>query len=46
MLAQQAAHFSVFWSILVPASMAVGSIVITYLLYRHFAAEVRQDHHK
>jgi len=29
-----------------PAAMAAGSIVITYLLYRNFAAEVRQDHHK
>jgi hypothetical protein len=46
MLAQQAAQFSFFWSILVPASMAAGSIVITYLLYRHFAAEVEQRHHK
>ncbi len=46
MLTQQAAQFSFFWSILVPAAMAAGSILITYLLYRHFAAEVERDHHK
>ena len=43
---QQTAQFSIFWSIVVPAAMAAGSILITYLLYRHFAAEVKQDHHK
>jgi hypothetical protein len=42
MPAEQAAEFSVFWSVLVPAVMAAGSILITYLLYRHFAA--RMDH--
>jgi hypothetical protein len=46
MPAQQTAQFSVFWSILVPAAMAVGSILITYLLYRHFADGVEQDHRK
>jgi hypothetical protein len=46
MPAQQTAQFSVFWSILVPAAMAVGSILITYLLYRHFAGGVEQDHRK
>ncbi len=46
MLAQQTAQFSFFWSIVVPAAMAIGSILITYLLYRHFAAEVERDHHK
>ena len=42
MPSEQAAEFSVFWSVLVPAVMAAGSILITYLLYRHFAA--RMDH--
>jgi hypothetical protein len=37
MLAQHTAEFSFFWSLLVPALMAGGSILITYLLYRHFA---------
>ena len=46
MPAQQATHFSLFWSIVVPAAMAVASILITYLLYRHFAGEVEQRHHK
>jgi hypothetical protein len=37
MLAQEAGQFSFFWSLVVPALMAGGSIVITYFLYRHFA---------
>jgi hypothetical protein len=36
MPAQQTAEFSLFWSLLVPALMAGGSILITYLLYCHF----------
>jgi len=40
MLAQEAGQFSFFWSLAVPAVMAGGSIVITYLLYRHFARQV------
>jgi hypothetical protein len=46
MPAQETAQFSIFWSIIVPAAMAVGSILITYLLYRHFAAEVEQRYRK
>ena len=40
---ERAAEFSVFWSVLVPAVMAAGSILITYLLYRHFAARVDEE---
>jgi hypothetical protein len=40
MPAQQAGQFSVFWSLLVPALMASGSILITYLLYKHFAGKM------
>ena len=40
MPAEQTPEFSVFWSILVPALLAAGSILITYLLYRHFVARV------
>ncbi len=40
MLAQLAGQFSVFWSLVVPAAMAAGSILITYWLYRHFAGKV------
>jgi hypothetical protein len=46
MPAQQAGQFSVFWSLLVPAVMAGGSILITYLLYRHFATKVDDRHGK
>jgi hypothetical protein len=41
---EHAGQFSVFWSLLVPALMAAGSILITYLLYRHFAAQVHDQH--
>lgn len=40
MLAQTAGQFSIFWSLVVPGVMAAGSILITYLLYRHFAGKV------
>jgi len=33
-------EFSLFWSIVVPAVMAVGSVIITYALYRHFAGKI------
>lgn len=42
MPAEKAAEFSFFWSLVVPAVMAGGSILITYLLYRHFAGRVEQ----
>ncbi len=44
MPAENAPEFSVFWSLLIPAVMAGGSIIITYLLYRHFAAKVDERH--
>jgi hypothetical protein len=36
-------EFSLFWSIIVPAVMAAGSIIITYALYRHFAGKINDD---
>lgn len=33
-------EFTFFWSVLVPGLMVVGSIVVTYVLYRHFAGKV------
>jgi len=33
-------EFTLFWSIIVPAVMAAGSIIITYALYRHFAGKI------
>jgi hypothetical protein len=36
-------EFAVFWSVLVPGVMAVGSIIVTYVLYRHFAGKVSRD---
>ena len=36
-------EFTFFWSVLVPGLMAVGSIVVTYMLYRHFASKVSRD---
>jgi hypothetical protein len=41
MLAQHAGQFSFFWSLVVPALTAGGSILITYLLYRHFARKMQ-----
>ena len=35
-------EFTFFWSIIVPAAMAVGSIFITYFLYKHFAGKVHR----
>jgi nucleoside recognition membrane protein YjiH len=32
--------FMFFWSVLVPALMVIGSIIITYALYRHFAGKI------
>ena len=46
MPAQTAGQFSVFWSLVVPAAMAAGSILITYLLYRHFAGKVGEQPNK
>ena len=34
------ADFSLFWSVLVPVVMIVGSVAITYLLYRHFVGQM------
>ena len=39
-------EFTFFWSIVVPAAMAAGSIVITYCLYRHFAGKVHQNNNQ
>jgi len=36
-------QFNVFWSLVVPAVMAAGSIIITYALYRHFAGKINSD---
>ncbi|HUV40702.1 MAG TPA: hypothetical protein VMW23_02810 [Sedimentisphaerales bacterium] len=36
-------QFNVFWSLVVPAVMAAGSIIITYALYRHFACRNKKD---
>ncbi len=37
-------EFSFLWSILVPAVMVVGSIAITYALYKHFAGKMHKQH--
>lgn len=37
-----AGKFTFFWSVLVPAVMVMGSIVITYILYRHFASKMNK----
>lgn len=39
-------EFSFFWSILVPAAMAIVSVVITYALYKHFADKVNQKNNR
>jgi len=39
-------EFSIFWSILVPAAMVLGSVFLTYALYRHFAGKVQKQHEK
>ena len=36
-------EFTFFWSILVPAVMVIGSIVLTYALYKHFAGKVHEQ---
>jgi hypothetical protein len=36
-------EFTLFWSIVVPAVMAAGSVFITYALYRHFAGKINDD---
>ncbi len=37
-------EFSFFWSILVPAVMVTGSVILTYALYKHFAGKVEKQH--
>jgi len=37
-------EFSFFWSILVPAVMVLGSVILTYALYKHFAGKVQKQH--
>ncbi len=37
------AEFIFFWSVLVPAVMLIGSIVMTYALYKHFAGKVNEQ---
>jgi len=39
---ENAGKFIFFWSVIVPAMMAAGSILVTYLLYKHFAGKVGQ----
>ena len=34
-------EFTLFWSVVIPAVMAVGSVIITYALYRHFAGKIK-----
>jgi hypothetical protein len=34
------AGFSFFWSLVVPAAITAGSVVLTWLLYRHFAGKM------
>jgi len=36
-------EFNLFWSIIVPAVMAAGSVIITYALYRHFAGKANRQ---
>ncbi|MBN1765694.1 MAG: hypothetical protein JW860_10585 [Sedimentisphaerales bacterium] len=36
-------EFSYFWSVAVPLVMIAGSIVITYILYRHFAGKIQDQ---
>ena len=38
---ENAGDFLFFWSIVVPALMVAGSILVTYLLYKHFAAKFK-----
>lgn len=35
-------EFTFFWSILVPAVMVIGSVILTFALYRHFAGKVHE----
>jgi hypothetical protein len=37
-------EFSFFWSILMPAAMVLGSVILTYALYKHFAGKVQKQH--
>ena len=37
-------EFTFFWSILVPAVMVIGSVILTYALYKHFAGKVHEQH--
>lgn len=34
--------FTFFWSVLIPAVMVIGSVIITYILYRHFASKMHE----
>ena len=36
-----AAEFSVFWGVVVPGSILLVSVVLTWLLYRHFSKSER-----
>jgi len=36
-------EFSFFWSILLPAAMVLGSVILTYALYKHFAGKVQKQ---
>lgn len=35
--------FTFLWSVLVPAVMLIGSIVMTYALYKHFAGKMNEQ---
>lgn len=37
-------EFTFFWSVLVPAVMVIGSVILTYALYKHFAGKVHEQH--
>ena len=39
-------QFSILWSVVVPAAMVTGSIIITYALYRHFAGKINSNSRK
>ena len=39
-------EFTFFWSILVPAVMVAGSVILTYALYKHFAGKMHEQHEK
>ena len=39
-------EFTFFWSVLIPAVMVIGSVIITYVLYRHFASKMHERQEK